>query len=164
MSDNLPNLPNSVKLFVSEMAPYSDGVALKDGKVIIQLKQAIWQTHEFYSEYVRFVKEQKAKFQIDTYTEQVYDTIGNHGKLKDISLEINVKKMVLDRLRFFFKPETEISISDAILFLLSQGLSDAELQRDLDIAKSTFHRYKNKNGGCAKMDNSQTVVSIPIQN
>jgi hypothetical protein len=163
MSNNLPNLPKSVLGFCTEMEPYSQGVCVKDGKVVIKLKDSVWQTPDSFVLFVRFTNAAKAKFQIGIYTDQVCESVPKKpfAWVTAINLQVDVKTMLLDRLRCFFSPESEFSVADSINFLLNHGLSDIELQSRLNIPKTTFFRYKNQR---SKMEQPQKTELATIPN
>jgi len=133
---------------------------MKDGKVVLQVKDEIWQSGDACCKFQKYAKEQEVKFQISNYTSQVWDTepMGWYGKLKGTYLQIDVKTMLLYRLTCFFTPEIEFSISDSLSFLILQGgLSSEELQNTLKIPKNTFTRYKNI-GSKTKQQNKTKVT------
>ncbi|MGA3112330.1 MAG: hypothetical protein ABSE15_09935, partial [Candidatus Bathyarchaeia archaeon] len=57
---------------------------------------------------------------------------------------IRVKEMTLERLRFFFKPDEDFPVPNAISYLLTQGMSDSTLQSVFGIPPRTYGRYKDK--------------------
>jgi hypothetical protein len=127
------------------MEPYFSSISVKDGKVILAIKEEIWKSGDVFCKFIKYSKEEETKLHISTYTDQVCETVpmGWYGKLERVSLVIDVKKMLLDRLKFFFMPETEFSVADSLSFLrLQGGLSSGELQRVLNISKNTFSRLQ----------------------
>lgn len=157
----------------------SDPVSVKDGVARINIKSSVVESNANYHKFMKDFEAAKLKYHaLSSYTDTVV-----HGdpmpleeipedcrrlpdgsarpnyRLYGIHIEISLKDLVLDKLGYFFNPDSELGVSDSIEMLRKCGMSDLVIMNTLNIPRTSFRRYaKNQE---TKMDREETKTDTP---
>jgi hypothetical protein len=178
-------LPTCVRGFIAELSDYvksdmkfdeclktSDPFSVKDGKGRINLRISVISSPANYNKFILDFEDAKKKWHVlSSYTSLVF-----HGELMPIEevpeefrnknncrawglhIEISLKDLLLDKLSYFFHPESELSVSESIELLRKCGMSNLVIMSTLGIPKTSYRRY------CAntetKTESTETKVGL----
>jgi len=151
----------------------ADPVSIKDGTARINLKTEVVKNVHNYHRFIKDFEVAKGKYHLVCYADTVLHVSNivlseipeELRRLPDgpalpnyvihgVHIEVFLKELVLDKLGYFFNPDSELSIPDSIQILRNSGLSDLVIMRSLNIPRTTYNRYcKNLD---SKMDMEKT--------
>ncbi|MGD0203865.1 MAG: hypothetical protein ABSC20_08190 [Candidatus Bathyarchaeia archaeon] len=186
MTNEIAKFPSCVREFMAELSGYikadttvdkylktSDPVSIKDGIVRINIKHEVAESAANYNQFIKDFKAAKQKYHaLSSYTDTVVHVkpvpieettvkfMPNYY-MQGVHIEILLKDLVLDKLGYFFNPDSELSIPDSIQILRNCGMSDMVIMRSLGSPRTTFNRYckilDSKGAmGETKMDTKET--------
>lgn len=139
----------------------SDPVSVKDGIARINIKTEVCESNANYQKFIKDFEAAKKKYHaISSYTETVVhadlmtieEIPEEYRRLPDgsarpnyrmngVHIEISLKDLVLDKLGYFFNPDSEMGIADSIDLLRNCGMSDAVIMHTLNIPRTSYGRY-----------------------
>ena len=182
MINEIVKLPACVREFMAELSTYiksdlevdkylktSDPLSVKDGKARINLKIDVVTSPANYNRFIIDFEAAKQKWRVlSSYTclvfhadpmpteeipEQYRERINYRSG--GIHIEISLKELLLDKLTYFFNPESDLGVSDSIDILRKCGMSDLVIMNTLNIPRTTYRRY---------CKNTETKVDTPKSN
>jgi hypothetical protein len=163
-------------LEVDRILKTSDPVSVKDGIARINIKSSVVESNANYHKFIKVFEAAKEKYHaLSSYTETVVHadlmpieeipedcrllpdgSARPNYRLHGIHIEISLKNLVLDKLGYFFNPDSELGVSDSIEMLRKCGMSDLVIMNTLNIPRTSFRRYaKNQE---TKVDTAKTVL------
>jgi hypothetical protein len=138
----------------------SDPISVKDGIARINMKSSVVESIPNYNKFIKDFEAAKEKYHLSCYADTVlhadpmtleeipegtrYKEDGSlrpNYRMNGIRIEISLKDLVLDKLGYFFNPDSELSIPDSIQILRNCGLSDTVIMRSLGVPRTTYNRY-----------------------
>jgi hypothetical protein len=156
----------------------SDPVSVKDGVARINVKSSVVESVPSYHRFIKDFEAAKEKHHLVCYADTVlhadpmpiaeipeeYRLLPDGSarpnyRMHGVHIEISLKSLVLDKLGYFFNPESELSVADSIQILRNCGMADTVIMHSLNIPRTTYNRYcKNLD---SKMDTKETKVDTP---
>ena len=161
----------------------SDPVSVKDGIARINIKSEVVESNANYHIFMKDFEAAKEKYHaLSSYTETVVHadlmpieeipedcrrlpdgSARPNYRLHGIHIEISLKDLVLDKLGYFFNPDSELSIPDSIQILRNCGMSDTVIMHSLNIPRTTYNRYckildSKVDTEETKMDTAKTIL------
>jgi hypothetical protein len=139
----------------------SDPVSVKDGIVRINIKRSVVESVANYNKFIKDFKAAKEKYHaLSSYTDTVlhadpmpleeipelnrYKEDGSlrpNYRMQGVEIDISLKDLVLDKLGYFFNPDSDLGIADSIELLRKCGMSDAVIMHTLNIPRTSYGRY-----------------------
>jgi hypothetical protein len=139
----------------------SEPVSVKDGTARINIKSSVVESNANYHKFIKDFEAAKEKYHaLSSYTETVVhadlmpieEIPEEYRRLPDgsarpnyrmngVHIEISLKDLVLDKLSYFFNPDSEMGIADSIELLRNCGMSDAVIMHTLNIPRTSYGRY-----------------------
>lgn len=148
-------------LKVDQYLKTSDPVSVKNGIARINIKTEVVESVANYNKFIGDFKAAKEKYHaLASYTDTVVHadpmpiseipedcrltpdgSARPNYRMHGIHIEISLKDLVLDKLGYFFNPDSELSIPDSIQILRKCGMSDLVIMHSLNIPRTTYNRY-----------------------
>jgi len=149
-------LPKSVLDLIELLKPNAKGLYDLNGNIFIEMNIAVLQSIETFEAFLLFYRSVIAKFPgLQRYSglyEKTKDDPDSHKTVTtNLYAKVAVMDLILEKLIYFFSSDSEFPVTDGINFLLSHGISDADLQKELKVPYRTYHRYKTENNASAKV-------------
>jgi hypothetical protein len=138
----------------------SDPVSVKDGIALINIKSSVVESVANYNKFIKDFEAAKEKYHLSYYADTVMhadpmpipeipeeyrrlpdgSTRPNY-RMQGVHIEVFLKDLVLDKLGYFFNPDSEMGIADSIELLRKCGMSDAVIMHTLNIPRTSYGRY-----------------------
>jgi hypothetical protein len=159
----------------------SDPVSVKDGIARINIKSSVVESNANYHKFIKDFEAAKEKHHLSCYADTVLHADpmpleeipeGNRYKedgslrpnyrMQGVEIDISLKDLVLDKLGYFFNPDSELSIPDSIQILRNCGLSDTVIMRSLGVPRTTYNRYVKTIDSKVDMETPKTDTAKTI--
>jgi hypothetical protein len=151
----------------------ADSVSIKDGTARINVKSSVVESVANYNKFIKDFEAARVKNRLSCYADTVLHTdpmafdeipeekryrkdglLQPNYRMQGLHIEIFLKDLVLDKLVYFFNPDSEMGIADSINLLRNCGLTDAVIMRTLNIPRTSYSRYCKVTD--SKMDMKET--------
>jgi hypothetical protein len=147
-------------LEVDRFLKTSDPVSVKNGIARISIKHEVVESVANFNKFNKDFQAAKEKYHLSCYADPVFhvnpmplaeipedcrllpdgSTRPNY-RLFGAHIEVSLKTLVIDKLGYFFNPDSEMGIADSIELLRKCGMSDAVIMHTLNIPRTSYGRY-----------------------
>ncbi len=154
-------LPKSVLSLIETLKPNARGLYDQNGSLFIEVNLAVLQSIETFEAFLSFYRSTLEHYpglkRYMSLYEKTQDIAGTHRTVTtNVYVKVAVLDLMLEKLIYFFNDDRDFEIPDALHYLLSHGINDADLQKTLNCPQSTYYRYKT---GTPKMKNGATKTA-----